>query len=97
MTVVHPLQQVASLGALVGIDGSRRDLLDDVADSLAHPRPVLHRGAHVAEDTTDALAQELQLLGARLAVDLDVDQRLGLPVLGSRPRADGPPRPGAGA
>ena len=83
VTVVHPLEQVASLRALVRIDGSRRDLLGDVADVLAHRRPVLHGSAHVAEDAAEAVTQKLELLGARLAVDLDVDQRLGLPVLGA--------------
>ena len=66
-----------------GIDRGLRELRDDVADPLLHRRPVLDRGAHVAEHTADAVTQPLQLLRAGLAVDLDVDQRLGLPVLGA--------------
>ena len=82
VTVVHPLEQVAGLRSLVGVDGSRRDLLGDVADALTHRRPVLHRSAHVAENAANAFAQKLERLGTGLAVDLDMDQRLGLPILG---------------
>ena len=83
VAVVHPLEQVAGLGALVRVDGRRVELCDDVADALPHRLPVVDRGAHVAEHAAEAGTQPLQLLRAGLAVDLDVDQRLGQPVLGA--------------
>ena len=82
VAVAHPLEQVAGLRALVRVDRSRGELRDDVADALLHRGPVLDRGPHVVEHAGDAGAQPLQLLRAGLAVDLDVDQRLGLPVFG---------------
>ena len=83
VVVVHPLEQVAGLGALVRVDGCLVELGDDLADALAHRRPVLDRGAHVLEHAAETRAQPLQLLRACLAVDLDVDQRLRRPVLGA--------------
>ena len=84
MAVVHPLEQAVRLRALVRVDGSRSSTsVDDVADALAHRRPVLDGRAHVAEHPADAVASRSSASGLGLAVDLDVDQRLGLPVLGA--------------
>ena len=85
MVVVHPLEQVARLRELVRVDGRRRrlELREHVVDALPHRRPLLDGGAHVGEHAREIGAQPLQLRGAGLAVDLDVDHRLGLPVLGA--------------
>ena len=93
VAVVHPLEQVASLGAVVGIDRGGLELCDGIVDALTHRRPVLDGGAHVTEHAADAGTEPLQLLGPSLAVDLDVDHRLGQPVLDADLRAAGPPRP----
>ena len=84
VVVVHPLEQVAGLRELVRVDGSASASSATTSrDALAHRRPVLDRGAHVPEHAAEAGAQPLELLRAGLPVDLDVDQRLGLPVLGA--------------
>ena len=63
VAVVHPLEQVASLGAVVGIDRGGLELGDGVVDALTHRRPVLDGGAHVTEHAADAGTEPLQLLG----------------------------------
>ena len=83
VVVVDPLEQVARLGELVRRDRRRRLVERDeqAADALAHRRPVVDRGAHVLEGAAQAGTHPLERLGARLPVDLDMDQRLGQPVL----------------
>ena len=85
VVVVHPREQVARLRQLIGVDGRRRrgQSGEHVVDALPHRRPLLDRGAHVGEHAREVGSKPLQFLGAGLAVDLDVDHRLGLPVLGA--------------
>ena len=93
---IHSSRSRAS-ATLVRVDRRRRlvELCDDVADALPHRRPVLDRRTHVAEHAAETGAEPLQLLRAGLAVDLDVDQRLGLPVLGADLEQPALRRPGA--
>ena len=95
MVVAHPVEQVSGLRALVRIDRRRRASSATTSPTRSpHRRPVLDRRTHVAEHAAEAGTQPLELLRAGLAVDLDVDQRLGQPVLGST-SSSRPPRPAA--
>ncbi len=81
--VVEPGKELARLLELLLVDRRRRlvELGEDVADALAHRRPVLDGGAHVAEDAEQVAAELVQRRVVGLAVDLDVDHRLGAAVL----------------
>ena len=79
MVVGEPPQQGGRLMGVLPVEGRRLgiDLLGDGERALAHGRPVLHRGPHVAQDADDVSAQIVQHLGVGLPICLQVDERLG--------------------
>ena len=83
VVVVHPLQQRARLVELRLRDRGRRllELGDRLVHLRAHRLPVLDRGGDVAEHALEVGAKPLERVRVGDAVDLDVDQRLRLPVL----------------
>jgi hypothetical protein len=77
--VVEPGQQRPRLLHLGQVDPGRRrlELGGQVAHALAHRLPVLDRGAHLSQHAAHLLAERLELVLLGLAVDLDMQDRLG--------------------
>jgi hypothetical protein len=93
MVVGGPGEERADLRGLLLVEarGGRLELLDDVLHPRAHRLPVLVGGAHVGQHVLDALAEVLELRGVDFAIDLDVDERLGLALVGRGREGSGLP------
>ena len=99
VVVVHPLQQRTRLVELLLRDRGRRllELGDRLVHLSAHRLPVLDRRGHVAEHALEVAAKPFERVQVGDAVDLDMDQRLRLPVLAADLEQSSIARPGGGA
>jgi hypothetical protein len=79
VVVGEPLEQSLGLVEVLGVDGrrTRLELGDDLAAPLAHRRPVLDRRRDIRQGTLQISGELVEQRLLRVAVDLDVDQRLG--------------------
>ncbi len=78
VVVADPFEQRPRLGHLVGIE-RRRPLVEQrhgIPHAGTHGRPILDRSAHIREDVLQVGFELVELRPLRLAVDLDVQQRL---------------------